>query len=272
MVKDFMIQSSDKKISTADFKPDDTAGINKKDAKAETIKLQARFSELQEKLYASKKYALLIVLQGMDCSGKDGAVKSILAEINPSGFNVTAFKQPSTEELSHDYLWRIHQKTPNMGEIVVFNRSYYEDVLVTRVHGQVDDKLARARFEEIRSFEKYLRSNGTIVFKFFLHISKDFQKTQLLERLEEKDKNWKFSESDLKEREFWDEYQACYSDVLSHCSTKHAPWYVVPSNHRWFRDYLTLKVIVDTLEKLDLEYPTIQGNVQELLDHVASLP
>ncbi len=271
MLKEFRINSSDKKISTADFDPDGTANISKNDAKAEILKLKERFNDLQEKLYASKKYALLIVLQGMDCSGKDGAVKNVLSGVNPSGFYVTAFKQPSSEELSHDYLWRIHQETPNQGEIVIFNRSYYEDVLVTRVHGQVDDKLARTRFEEIRNFEKYMRDNGTIVLKFFLHISKDFQKQQLLERLEEKDKNWKFSESDLKEREFWDQYQKCYSDVLAHCSTKYAPWYVVPSNHRWFRDYFILSVVVDALEKLDLHYPTIQGNVQELLDHVTAL-
>jgi len=270
MLKDFVINSNDKKIRTADFDPDDTDDISKKEAKDEILKLQERFCNLQEKLYASKKYALLIVLQGMDCSGKDGAVKNVLSGINPSGFYVTAFKQPTPEELSHDYLWRIHQKTPSLGEIVVFNRSYYEDVLVTRVHGQVDDKLARARFEEIRNFEKYLRGNNTIVLKFFLHISKEFQKEQLLERLEETDKNWKFSESDLKERALWDEYQACYSDMLSRCSTKHAPWYVVPSNHRWYRDYMILSVIVKTLEKLNLEYPTLEGNIQQLLNDVST--
>lgn len=270
MLKDFVINSYDKKVCTADFDPADTDDISKKDAKAEILQLKERFNELQEKLYASKKYALLIVLQGMDCSGKDGAVKSVLSGINPSGFYVTAFKQPTPEELSHDYLWRIHQKTPSMGEIVVFNRSYYEDVLVTRVHGQVDDKLAHARFEEIRNFEKYLRGNNTIVLKFFLHISKEFQKKQLLERLEEADKNWKFSESDLKERALWDEYQVRYSDMLSRSGTKHAPWYVVPSNHRWFRDYLILSVVVETLEKLNLEYPTIEGNIQQLLNDVST--
>lgn len=271
MLKEFKISSFDKKISTANFDPAGTAGIGKKDAKSEILLLQERFNGLQEKLYASKEYALLIVLQGMDCSGKDGAVKNILSGVNPSGFYVTAFKQPSSEELSHDYLWRIHRETPNRGEIVIFNRSYYEDVLVTRVHGQVDDKLAHARFEEIRNFEKYLHNNNTVILKFFLHISKEFQKEQLLERLEEKEKNWKFSESDLKEREFWDQYQTCYSDVLSRCSTKYAPWYVVPSNHRWFRDYFILSVIVDTLEKLDLKYPKIQGNIQDPIDDITAL-
>ncbi|NLI52730.1 MAG: polyphosphate kinase 2 family protein [Clostridiales bacterium] len=267
-MKDFMITSYDKKISVDDFNPDDTLNLDKKDAKAETLLLKERFRALQEMLYASKKYALLIVLQGMDCSGKDGAVNNALSEINPSGFSVKAFKVPTPEELSHDYLWRIHQQTPGKGEITVFNRSYYEDVLVTRVHGQIDDKTARDRFEEIRNFEKYLRNNHTIILKFFLHISKEFQKEQLLERLEEPEKNWKFSENDLKERELWEQYQLCYSDVLSRCSSSHAPWYVVPSNHRWVRDYFILTAIVKTLEKLDLEYPEIQGNEQKLIDAV----
>lgn len=267
MLKDFTI-TTDKKINIADFDPDDTVNISKKDAKTECEQLKERFRTLQEAFYASKKYALLIVLQGMDCSGKDGAVKNALSEINPSGFSVKAFKVPTPEELSHDYLWRVHQQVPGRGEITVFNRSYYEDVLVTRVHGQIDDKTAHRRFEEIRNYEKYLSSNHTVILKFFLHISKDFQQKQLLERLEESEKNWKFSENDLKERQLWDQYQVCYSDVLSNCSSKNAPWYVVPSNHRWVRDYFILTAIVKTLEKMDLSYPEIQGNVQHLIDEV----
>jgi len=268
MLKEYMITAFDKKISVDDFKPDDTFNTNKKNATAVCEQLKERFRALQEVFYASKKYALLIVLQGMDCSGKDGAVNSALSGINPSGFAVKAFKVPTPEELSHDYLWRIHQQVPAKGEIVVFNRSYYEDVLVTRVHGQIDDKTALKRFEEIRSFEEYLSSNNTVILKFFLHISKDFQQTQLLERLEEPEKNWKFSENDLKERALWDQYQTCYSDVLSRCGTKDTPWYIVPSNHRWVMDYFILTAIVNTLEKMDLTYPVIQGNVQHLIDEV----
>lgn len=268
MFDKFLIRSSESRISIKDFSPDDTAGLSKEDVKQEYGQLQDRFSELQEMLYASKKYALLIVLQGMDCSGKDGTVKKVLTGINPNGFYVEAFKEPTPVELGHDYLWRIHQKTPQKGEIAVFNRSYYEDVLVTRVHGTIDDDTARQRFEEIRNFEKYLTGNDTVLLKFFLHISKDFQQEKLRKRLEDPEKNWKFSESDLRERKSWDQYQRCYSDVLSHCSPKYAPWYIVPANHRWFRDYFILSTIVNRLEKLPLAYPVIRENMQELIKEV----
>jgi len=268
MFKKFKVSSSDKKIHIEDYSPDDTLNLSKDDIRENYVKLQKRFAELQELLYASKKYALLIVLQGMDCSGKDGTVKKVLSGINPNGFYVEAFKEPTPAELGHDYLWRVHQKTPQKGDITVFNRSYYEDVLVTRVHGMIDDETAQRRFGEICDFERYLTDNNTVLLKFFLHISKDFQKNRLQERLENPDKNWKFSEADLKERKYWDQYQGCYSDVLSHCSTKYAPWHVVPANHRWFRDYYIIDTIVKTLEKLPLEYPVIHGNVQELIKEV----
>lgn len=268
MFDKFIVDSHGHKINTEDFSPDDTANLTKEDVKKEYLKLQEKFSELQEVFYASKKYALLIVLQGMDCSGKDGTVKKMLTGVNPNGFYVESFKVPTQIELGHDYLWRVHQKTPKKGDIVVFNRSYYEDVLVTRVHGTIDDKTAQNRFGEIRDFERYLVNNNTIILKFFLHISKDFQQKKLEERLEDPAKNWKFSEADLKERKFWDQYQACYSDVLSCSSSKFAPWHIVPSNHRWFRDYFILKTVVKTLEKLSLEYPVIEGNVRELIQEV----
>ncbi|MGE4354379.1 MAG: PPK2 family polyphosphate kinase [Oscillospiraceae bacterium] len=263
-----MIASPEHRINVKDFSPEDTQGLSKEAVKKEYDQLKSRFAELQEMLYASKKYALLVVLQGMDCSGKDGAVKKLLSGIDPNGFYVESFKEPTPIELKHDYLWRVHQKTPQRGDITVFNRSYYEDVLVTRVHGTVDDETAQRRFEEIRDFEKYLMDNDTVLLKFFLHISMDFQQKKLEDRLEDPAKNWKFSEADLKERKFWDQYQDCYSDVLTHCSTRHAPWYVVPSNHRWFRNYLMLSTIVGALESLPLEYPTIQGNVRELMQEV----
>ena len=218
--------------------------------------------------YASKKYGLLIVLQGMDCSGKDGTVKKLLMGVNPNGFNVENFKVPTPVEQGHDYLWRIHQKTPIKGDITVFNRSYYEDVLVTRVHNIIDDDTAFSRFKEIKQFEKYLVNNNTIVLKFFLNISKEFQQEKLESRLESPQKNWKFSEADLKERKFWNRYQECYSDVISNCSTKEAPWHVIPANHRWFRDYIILKTIVKSMEDLKLSYPKLEGDVQLLMQEV----
>jgi len=268
MINKFTINSSDKKFSLKEFNPDDTIKLSKKDVEEEYAKLQEKFIELQEVFYASKKYGLLIILQGMDCSGKDGTVKKVLTGVNPNGFNVENFKVPTPTELGHDYLWRIHQKTPMKGDITVFNRSYYEDVLVTRVHKTIDDDTAFNRFKEIKEFEKYLVNNNTIVLKFFLHISKEFQQEKLESRLESPKKQWKFSEADLKERKFWDKYQECYSDVISNCSTKKAPWYIIPANHRWFRDYFILKTIVKTMEDLDLEYPSLQGNVQVLMQEV----
>lgn len=268
LFKPFLIDAGPCRVSMGRFDPDETCGLTEEKVKKEYGRLQDKFSELQELLYASKKYALLIVLQGMDCSGKDGTVKKLLAGINPNGFSVDSFKVPTPVELGHDYLWRIHRKAPVKGSIAIFNRSYYEDVLVTRVHGAVDDETAGRRFEEIRAFEKYLTDNGTIVLKFMLHISKEFQRRRLEKRLEEPEKNWKFSESDLRERKFWDSYQNCYADVLSHCGTFFAPWYVVPSNHRWFRDYFILSVVVKTLESLPMEYPLLETNVGRLIREV----
>ena len=268
MIGKFTIGADDSKIDLKDFDPADTAGLAKEDVQAEYLELQKRFAELQDVFYASKEYGLLIVLQGMDCSGKDGTVKNALASVNPSGVRVESFKVPTPEESGHGYLWRVHRKTPMTGDIVVFNRSYYEDVLVTRVHGLIDDDCAYRRFKEIRDFEKYLVDNCTVVLKFFLHISRDFQKERLLSRLESEKKFWKFSEADLKERQKWDQYQECYEDVLSHCSTKEAPWYVIPANHRWFRDYLVLKVIMKTLEDLKLAYPSPTENIQTLIQEV----
>jgi len=268
MINKFAISSIDEKFSLSEFMPDDTAKLSKKDIEQEYITLQEKFIELQDVFYASQKYGLLIVLQGMDCSGKDGTVKKVLTGVNPSGFNVENFKVPTPVELGHGYLWRIHKKTPMKGDIMVFNRSYYEDVLVTRVHKIIDDDTAFSRFKEIKEFEKYLVNNNTIVLKFFLHISKDFQYEKLESRLESREKNWKFSVADLKERKFWDRYQECYSDVISNCSTKEAPWHIIPANHRWFRDYIILKTIVETMENLKLEYPCLEGNIQELMQEV----
>lgn len=267
MFEKFIIDSP-QRVRTEDFDPEDTLDLQKQDVREECARLRRRLSELQELLYASKRYGLLIVLQGMDCSGKDGAIQNVLTGVNPTGFDVNAIKNPTPADLGHGYLWRVQQKTPQKGNIVVFNRSYYEDVLVTRVHKEIGDETARRRFGEIRDFEEYLTSNNTVLIKFFLHISRDFQKKKLMERLKNPEKHWKFSENDLEERKYWDDYQRCYSDVLSHCGSKRAPWHVVPSNHRWFRDYFILRTIVNALEELKLEYPVIQDDIRKLIREV----
>ncbi|NJP40524.1 polyphosphate kinase 2 family protein [Oscillospiraceae bacterium HV4-5-C5C] len=265
MFEQLTIANPAEAIKLKDFDPDSTLELTKEDIKPLMKDLRKRFSRCQEKLYAAKDYALLLVLQGMDCSGKDGTVKKVLYGINPNGFYVEAFKVPTPLELGHDYLWRVHQKAPAKGQIGVFNRSYYEDVLVTRVHGTIDDVTAQRRFAEIRNFEQYLTDNHTVVLKFFLHISKDFQKAKLDDRLTHPEKNWKFSEADLHERQYWDHYQRCYEDVLNNCSTSNAPWYIVPADHRWFRNYMILDTIVTTLEGLELNYPSLEGNVDKLI-------
>lgn len=268
MLEKFTLNCKDDQFNLKDLKPNDTSELSKKDIQKEYLELKKNFIELQEIFYASKKYGLLIILQGMDCSGKDGTVKKVLTGVNPNGFYVENFKVPTPLELSHDYLWRIHKKIPAKGEIFVFNRSYYEDVLVTRVHKTIDSKTAFNRFNEIKNFEKYLFSNNMIVLKFFLHISKEFQQKKLKNRLESTKKNWKFSELDLKERMFWDKYQEYYTDILSNCSTKETPWHIIPSNCRWFRDYIILKTIVKNLTNLKLKYPCVEGNIKTLIEEV----
>lgn len=263
----FMI-GSQQQIDLKTFDPNDTNGLSKNSIKEEYSNLQKEFAHLQDIFYASKKFALLIVLQGIDCSGKDGTTRKLLNDINPNGFRVESFKEPTQEELGHDYLWRIHKSVPQKGFITVFNRSYYEDVLVTRVHKLIDDNTAFNRFKEINMFEKFLVNNNTVIIKFFLHISKDFQKKKLEDRLEVPEKHWKFSASDLTERKFWDKYQQYYEDMLCNCGTDEAPWNIVPANKRWFRDYVVLKNTVDVLNNLNLKYPNIDENIKELINKV----
>jgi len=264
----FIVPHGGRGLKLAEWDPEDTGGITKENVAEEYGKLHNEFYALQELFYASKQYGLLIILQGMDCSGKDGTVKNTLAGVNPNGFYVENFKTPSPEESGHDYLWRIHKKIPKKGDITVFNRSYYEDVLITRVHNMIDDDTAFGRFGEIREFEKYLFRNNIVILKFFLHISKEFQRKKLENRLKNPEKNWKFSETDLKERAFWDEYQKCYEDALANCSIKEAPWHIIPADRRWFRDHIILKTIVGRMRELKLEYPKIAGNLQELIREV----
>ena len=225
--------------------------LNAEAAQPRLLVLRQRLCVLQEMLYAEHKRSLLIVFQALDTGGKDGAVKNLLTGVNPAGVQVTSFKAPSEEELSHDFLWRIHARTPNKGHIGVFNRSHYEDVLVTRVHGLIDDKTAKQRFEAINNFESVLTHNGTLILKFFLHISKQEQAERLQERLDDPSKNWKFDPNDIKERAHWDEYQHVFEDALRHCSPDSAPWFVVPADRKWVRDLAIIEIVVAALEDMN---------------------
>jgi PPK2 family polyphosphate:nucleotide phosphotransferase len=212
---------------------------------------------LQEKLYAENKHKLLIILQGMDASGKDGTVRHVFEGVNPQGVKVVSFKKPSDEELAHDYLWRIHQCVPKIGQIVIFNRSHYEDILVVRVKKMVEESIWQKRFEQINAFEKMLVEEGVTILKFFLHISKEEQKVRLLERLNDNEKHWKFNPDDLKERARWNEYQLAYQDVMQKTSTPWAPWIIVPANHKWVRNMIVAHHIVTALRDMNIVLPQI---------------
>jgi PPK2 family polyphosphate:nucleotide phosphotransferase len=229
--------------------------INKARAVEETIELTKRLGTLQEMLYAEHKHGVLIVLQGMDTSGKDGTINHVFEGVNPQGVRVASFKVPTPEERDHDYLWRIHKETPGKGEIVIFNRSHYEDILVVRIHNFVPESVWSKRFEQINHFEKTLVDEGALVLKFFLHIDKDEQKSRLIDRLQDPTKIWKFNPGDLKERELWDGYMQAYEDALNKTSTGYAPWYVVPANKKWLRNYIIARVLVEALEDLHSQYP-----------------
>ncbi|EEF58284.1 polyphosphate kinase 2 family protein [Pedosphaera parvula] len=243
------------KIRLSNFKPDYRAGMSKEEAREQTTKLCFRIAELQQLLYANSNHSLIILLQGMDTSGKDGAGKRVLEFVPPSGVETTSFKVPSSEELAHDYLWRAHKAVPRYGHFGVFNRSYYEDVLVVRVMDLVPKPVWKARYEQINSFEKLLSDNNYIVLKFFLHISKEEQAARLRARIEDPTKNWKFEESDLEMRKHWDDFQEAYEDAINKCSTNYAPWHIIPADHKWFRDYAIAGVVVDALQKLKMKWP-----------------
>jgi PPK2 family polyphosphate:nucleotide phosphotransferase len=236
-----------KKVKLADYDPADTAGLDKEAGKGRFAELNAELDGLQEQLYAAGAQAVLIVLQGMDTAGKDGAIRHVLQNVDPQGCRVESFKVPTEEELAHDFLWRVHKVAPRRGMIGVFNRSHYEDVLVVRVHNLVPKHVWRARYEQINGFEALLAANHTIILKFFLHISQGEQEQRLLEREQDVTKAWKLSAGDWQERKLWDEYQAAYEDALAKCSTEAAPWYIVPANKKWFRDLAVSEVLVDTL-------------------------
>lgn len=252
--------SPHKKFKLKKFDPSDTGDFDptedgEKEAQLRTHQTLSQLDELQERLYAGKKHAVLIVLQGMDTGGKDGTIKHVMSGVNPTACEVSSFKVPTEVELSHDYLWRVHQRVPCKGFIGIFNRSHYEDVLVTRVHGLISDKEAGRRFQEINDFERLLVRTGTTILKFFLNISKDEQRKRLEARAHDKQKRWKFSLNDVKERGFWRQYQQAYQEAIDATSTEHAPWYVVPANHKWYRNYVVSKVLIEKLESMDLKFP-----------------
>ena len=228
---------------------------DKTDAKARLRSRNDRLESLQELLYAEGKHKVLIVLQATDTGGKDGTIRHVFDGVNPQGVKVASFKKPTPPELAHDYLWRVHAKTPGSGEITIFNRSHYEDVLVVRVHSLVDEATWSRRYDHINDFEQMLTEEGTTILKFFLHISKDEQAERLRQRLETPEKQWKFATGDLAERERWDDYQAAFADMLSRTSTKWAPWYVVPANRKWYRNLVVSEVVIAALEGLEMRYP-----------------
>jgi PPK2 family polyphosphate:nucleotide phosphotransferase len=242
-------------VDLKEIRSDEDGDVAKADVVAEFQKLRRQLVQLQAMLYAEGKHALLVVLQAMDAGGKDSTIRSVFSAVNPQGCKVVSFKAPNDVELKHDFLWRIHENTPRRGYIGIFNRSHYEDVLIVRVKGLAPEKRWRARYEHINAFEEMLHDEGTTVVKFFLHISNQYQKERLERRLAKPSKRWKFDPADLGERKRWDDYQAAYEDALRLCSTPHAPWYVIPAEHRWYRNLLVATVLVETLESLDMHYP-----------------
>ncbi|MBV9866658.1 MAG: polyphosphate kinase 2 family protein [Abitibacteriaceae bacterium] len=256
MKSSIVVAKPGKKIRLRDIDPDDTGDYAAKEDSLEPLgKLHQKLETLQQALYAEHKHSLLIVLQAMDTGGKDGATKSLMLGVNPTGVNITSFKAPTAAELDHDFLWRVHQHVPGKGVIGIWNRSHYEDVLIVRVHKLIEKKAWQRRYEDINNFEQMLMDNGVTILKFFLHISKDEQKKRLQARLEDPEKIWKFNLGDLDERKLWDDYQEAYEDAINNCSTKHAPWRIVPANHKWSRNSALAAAVVETLEEMKPKYP-----------------
>ena len=258
----------DKKVSLAKLPTDHTAGVKDEEAaEARLEECRGRLAELQERLWAQDRWGVLLVFQAMDAAGKDGTIKFVMSGLNPQGCEVYAFKAPSAEELDHDFMWRFMQRMPERGRIGVFNRSYYEETLVVRVHPELLEKqripnldpktVWKERFEDINAIERYLLRNGIVTLKFFLHVSPETQLKRLLKRLDKPNKNWKFSEADLAERKLWPAYQEAFEDMLRHTSTKHAPWYVIPADKKWYTRVAVAEVILKRLEALDPRYPAV---------------
>lgn len=265
--KDFIVKP-DTKISLDSRSTSDTGSLkSKKDADAILKKNIKKMYKLQNMLYAYDRYSILLIFQAMDAAGKDGTIKHVMSGLNPQGTQVFSFKQPSPEELDHDYLWRIHRHVPERGRIGIFNRSHYEEVLIVRVHDLIKNQripkeliskeIWKTRYREINDFEKILHENGTVIIKFFLHVSKDEQKKRFLKRIDTPEKNWKFSSSDIDERKYWDKYQEAYSEAISATSKKYSPWFIIPADNKWFMRYAVSQVIVETMEEIKMSYPVL---------------
>jgi PPK2 family polyphosphate:nucleotide phosphotransferase len=271
------------KFRLKDFDPADTGKIDsKKQADELLVQGIAAMAELQDKLYAQNRWGVLLIFQAMDAAGKDGVIKHVMSGVNPQGVEVHSFKTPSVEELNHDYLWRTMQRAPGRGQIGIFNRSYYEEVLVVRVHPDVlenerippslvTDDIWEQRFQDIHSFERYLWRNGIIVRKFFLNLSKQEQKKRFLDRLDHPEKNWKFSSADVRERQYWHEYMKAYEDMIIQTACDHAPWYVIPADNKWFTRVAVAAAVVETLEDLNLAYPKVDAATRKELQAAAAL-
>jgi PPK2 family polyphosphate:nucleotide phosphotransferase len=268
------------KFRLKDFKPGETRGVKSKShAEKLLAESSAAASEMQERLYAQDRWGLLLIFQGMDAAGKDGAVKHVMSGVNPQGCDVFSFKAPTVDELDHDFLWRCHKVVPERGKIGIFNRSYYEEVLVVRVHPAVlagqklPEKLITKhiwdqRFEDINSFERYLARNGVMIRKFFLHISKEEQRQRFLARLDDSKKNWKFSMDDIKERKFWDDYHEAFEEMIQNTATKRAPWYVIPADNKWYARLVVASAIIEALDELDLEFPDVDEKKKKELEAI----
>jgi PPK2 family polyphosphate:nucleotide phosphotransferase len=268
------------KFRLKDYDPADTGGLKDKEKALKMLKRGVELlSHFQEKLYAQDRWAMLMIFQAMDAAGKDGAIKHVMSGINPQGCSVTSFKAPSSEELDHDYMWRAHKAIPERGKIGLFNRSYYEEVLVVRVHDEIlgaqhlpkeliGKDIWAKRYEDINNFEKYLANNGVIVLKFFLHLSKGEQKKRFLERLEMPEKNWKFSLADVKERNCWKDYQKAYEEMIQNTASKHAPWYVIPADNKWFTRLAVASAAIEALNSLDLQFPEVDKDKKKELQKV----
>jgi PPK2 family polyphosphate:nucleotide phosphotransferase len=250
------------KAHLKDRDPGDTFGVRRNDGALD--KRLERLRELQQLLYADKRYALLIVLQALDAGGKDGTIRHVMSGVNPQGCTVTSFKIPTPEERAHDFLWRIHNAVPERGDMGIFNRSHYEDVLVVRVHRMIPKEVWSKRYGQINEFEQMLTENGVRILKFFLHISKEEQKRRFEARIHDPMRNWKLSPADFEERKYWDDYMKAYEDALRECSTPWAPWHVIPADHKWFRNYLVAELTVQALEELKLKYPPPAADISKL--------
>jgi len=275
--------TSGKKFRLKDYDPGDSGGLDSKEKASSALKEGVeRLAELQDRLYAQDRWALLLVFQAMDAAGKDGTIKHVMSGVNPQGCQVFSFKSPSAEELDHDYLWRTNRCLPERGRIGVFNRSYYEEVLVVRVHPEylhaqkvppslVGKEVWKERFEDIGAFERYATRNGIAIRKFFLHVSRKEQKKRFMERLDRPEKNWKFSSADARERQHWDEYMDAYEDAIRHTASDHAPWYVVPADKKWFTRVVVAAAVIDALEDLDVHYPKVDAAQRKELEVARAL-